>query len=353
MKKTIKIGFIGFWKNFKPETSIFYKILSKKYDIEISEEPDYLFCSVLGTPYEYCKYNAIRIMVSLENYIPDFNLIDYGASSYPLTLQDRHFHAPCSLDEKYLMLGSINRNFEKKFLRNKEFFANFICSHESENNIRGDFFKKLCEYKRVESAGTYLNNMPNGEVVNRAGKKEFQSKCKFTLCFESTKHEGFITEKIADAFLANTIPVYYGSSDVGEIFNKKAFIDVSDYATFDDAINKIIELDNDDEKYLEMLRQPILVNLNYFNDVYKNLENFLKNIFDQPIEQAYRRSRVYSPLFYNNYLVKLIKGIDVNNNTSKRKLKKKKFISDLKYMKQEKGEFFAFLYWVKHLGGKI
>ena len=220
MKKTVKIGFIGFWPNFKPETSIFYEILSKKYDIEISEEPDYLFCSVFGTPYEYCKYNAIRIMISFENYIPDFNLIDYGVSSYPLTLQDRHFSAPCFIDKKYLELGSVNRNFDNKFLKNKKYFANFIFSHESENNIRGDFFKKLCDYKRVESIGTYLNNMPHGEVINMAGKKFFQSKCKFTLCFESTKQEGFITEKIIDAFLADTIPIYYGSSDVGEIFNK-------------------------------------------------------------------------------------------------------------------------------------
>ena len=50
--------------------------------------------------------------------------------------------------------------YTKEFVQNKQLFANFISSHESEFNIRGDFFKKLNEYRRVESAGTYLNNMP-------------------------------------------------------------------------------------------------------------------------------------------------------------------------------------------------
>ena len=133
-------------------------------------------------------------------------------------------------------------------------------------------------------------------------KTEFQRKCKFTLCFESTKHEGFITEKITDAFYADTIPVYYGSSNVTEIFNKEAFINCSDYDSFDDVIAKIIELDNDDEKYLEMLRQPILVDPQYPQKLADGLEQFVLHIFEQPLEQAYRRSRVYIPQHYNDYL---------------------------------------------------
>ena len=110
--------------------------------------------------------------------------------------------------------------YTKEFVQNKQLFANFISSHESEFNIRGDFFKKLNEYRRVESAGTYLNNMPNGEVVNwlDGSKTALQRKCKFTLCFESTNHYGFVTEKIMDAFYSDTIPVYYGSPTVAEIF---------------------------------------------------------------------------------------------------------------------------------------
>ena len=100
-----------------------------------------------------------------------------------------------------------NRETAEALLKQKEYFANFIAGHESEFNIRGDFFKKLCGYKRVESPGSYLNNMPDGKVVSfeNESKVDFQRKCKFTLCFESTNHYGFVTEKIMDAFYADTV----------------------------------------------------------------------------------------------------------------------------------------------------
>lgn len=137
-------------------------------------------------------------------------------------------------------------------------------------------------------------------------KTEFQRKCKFTLCFESTLHYGFVTEKIMDAFYADTIPVYYGSPTVTDIFNKDAFINCTDYPSFDAVIEKIKELDQDDEKYLQMLRQPILVNPDYPRELEDALGKFICSIFDQPLEKAYRRSRVYLPKRCNDYLTRAV-----------------------------------------------
>ena len=173
-------------------------------------------------------------------------------------------------------------------------FANFCVSHDSENNIRGNFFKKLCEYKQVDSIGTYLNNTGAKVSFTDGSKAKYQRTCKFSLCFESTSHAGFNTEKLLDAFWADTIPVYYGDPHIGEIYNKRAFIDVSDYSSFDEAIARIIELDNDDEAYLEMLNQPVFNDPMYPEKLIQGCEEFLKNIFDQLPEAAYRRSRVYA-----------------------------------------------------------
>lgn len=146
--------------------------------------------------------------------------------------------------------------------------------------------------------------MPNSQTVSflDSSKTEFQRKCKFTLCFESTKHEGFVTEKITDAFFSDTIPVYYGSSTVTDIFNHKAFINCSDYDSFDDVIDKIIELDNDDSKYLEMLRQPVFVDPEFASKTTDAIEDFIIAIFEQPLEKAYRRSRVYSAKIHDDFL---------------------------------------------------
>lgn len=311
---TIKLNYAGVGEDFNKEQNLIYDILKiNGYDVQIVEDPDYLICDFSGgNRYEYCGTPQVRIMYSGENYIPDFNLIDYAISPYPVTFGDRSFYLPACVWPRnhWTALAQKDRNYDKSILDEKKYFANFIASHESEFNIRGDFFKKLCEYKRVESAGSYLNNMPNGETVNwlDGTKEALQKKCKFTLCFESTLNYGFVTEKIMDAFYTDTIPVYYGSPTVTEIFNKDAFINVADFDSVDDAIARIIELDQDDDKYLAMLRQPILVDPEYPDRLETELNRFICHIFDQPLEKAYRRSRVYSPKYCDDYLARSVDG---------------------------------------------
>lgn len=308
-RKTIRINFVGLSirNEFNPNDNSILDILKKHYDVQVCDDPDYIFCGVLYPGYfnqglydQYIlSYPKIRIMLDGENLIPDYNLVDYSVCQYPIEYLDRNCYFPCGIEAFtnrrtfFRELQDKNRNYPDEILNSKEYFASFIASHDSEYNIRGDFFKALNERKRVESIGSYLNNMPNGETVDwlDGSKLRFQKKCKFSLCFESTKHEGFITEKIVEAFYADTVPIYYGSSNIKEIFNPKAFIDISDYPDFDSAIERILEIENNDDLYLEMLRQPIFNDAQYPQQKYDELEQFLCHIFDQPLEDAYRRSR--------------------------------------------------------------
>jgi len=313
MMKTVKLNYIGVGSYFDKEQNLIYDILKNNgYDVQIVDDPDYLICDAFTEdPYEYCGHPQVRIMYSGENYIPDFNLIDYAISPYPITFGDRHFHLPACVWPRSHWLDLARRDrsqYTMEFVKEKTLFANFITSHESEGNIRGDFFKQLCCYKRVESPGTYLNNMPNGETVDwlNDSKTKFQRKCKFTLCFESTNHYGFVTEKLMDAFYADTVPVYFGSSTAADIFNKDAFINVADYDSFEEAIERIKELDQDDEAYLSMLRQPVFVDSGYPKRLEEDLKAYICHIFDQPVEKAYRRSRVYRPKKIDEYLSRAV-----------------------------------------------
>ena len=139
---------MGFWQDFNPEINIVYKILKKHYKVEITDNPDYIICSVFpdrnGNYYPYCDYPQVRILYSGENYIPDFNLVDYAISSYPLSLFDRHFCFPVCLNNygnHFDELWHKQRVFTENDLRNKTVFANFIFSHESENSLRSEIFK--------------------------------------------------------------------------------------------------------------------------------------------------------------------------------------------------------------------
>lgn len=306
MKKEVRIKFIGFWETFKPKDSVFYKILEKFYTPVITDAPDYVICGCFEPFYNYLNEDKIRIMVCGENYIPDFNFIDYAICRYPITFLDRCFYEPGCLRPFPDCFDLQNHTiFTKKDLENKTHFCNFIASHESENCMRGDFFKALSHYKKIDSVGSYLNN--SGYVVNRhdGTKREFQKKCKFTLCFESTKNEGFFTEKLTDAFLANTIPIYFGSSTVKQIFNEKRFVDVSDFSSFDDVIKRIIEIDNNDELYLSIINEPVLLERNLVDKIYNEESEFIKHIFDQNLEAARRRSKVYTPKNIENFILNL------------------------------------------------
>ncbi len=49
-------------------------------------------------------------------------------------------------------------------------------------------------------------------------------------------------------------------TEITEYFNERAFINCYAYSTIDEVINKIIEIDNNDEEYLAMLEEPIFSN---------------------------------------------------------------------------------------------
>lgn len=310
--KTIKLNYCAMGYDFNPEQNLIYDLLKiQGFDVQISPEPDYLICNFSEeNHYAYCGKPQVRIMHSGENYIPDFNLIDYSICPYPISFGDRNFCLPPYVwpREHWQSLAKKDRSRAQaqKLLSQKQYFASFITSHESEFGIRGDFFKKLSRYKRVESPGSYLYNMDDGTTVrlHDESKTDFQRKCKFSLCFESTNHYGFVTEKITDAFYADTIPIYYGSTTAAEVFNRDAFINVADYDSFDDAIARIIQLDQDDEAYVRMLSQPILVDPEYPARLERELGEYVRHIFEQPLEKAYRRSRVYHPQMIDDFLAK-------------------------------------------------
>lgn len=324
--KTVKIKFVGKWEGIRPEDNTICAWLKKNgYDVQVCEDADYIICDIFGDPlYDYCNYPQIRILETGENYTPDFNVVDYAICRYPITFGDRSFYQPgCTVPGHYWhALAKKDRNYTQEFLQQKEFFANLITSHDSEYNYRSRFFEIMNAYKRVECPGTFLNNMPDGQTVNwqNDSKSQFQRKCKFTICLESTSHYGFITEKITDAFFSDTIPIYFGSENITEIFNKDAFINVADYESLDAVMEKVKELDQDDEKYLAMLRQPILTDPEYPARLDAELEKFILHIFEQPYEQAYRRSRVYYPKQHDDFLAKAIEptwGYKLKQNLKK------------------------------------
>lgn len=182
----------------------------------------------------------------------------------------------------------INQLVKKKERPNeKKKFCAFICSHHTFD--RKVFFEELSKYKRVDSyAGSSKNtDFPPKKKIDveadyfaydyHALNQEVFSDYKFVICFENIFGiADYITEKLPNAMLGNSIGIYRGASNIGEFFNTQSFINYDDYGSDEVVIEKIIELDNDDAKYQAMLNEPFFKD----NVVPERLKNAKKDLMD-------------------------------------------------------------------------
>lgn len=60
-------------------------------------------------------------------------------------------------------------------------------------------------------------------------KVEALSRAKFNFCAENSIFPGYVTEKIFDAFIAGTVPVYFGAPDIRDFVPESSFIDGDDF----------------------------------------------------------------------------------------------------------------------------
>ncbi|MBQ1178177.1 MAG: glycosyltransferase [Bacteroidaceae bacterium] len=289
MKKHIRIKFVDFWDDFIPENNLFYQILAERYDVELSDEPEYLFYSVFGE--EYLRYDCIKIFYTGENQCPDFNLCDYALGFEHLALGDRYFRLPICYLNRYQKDFRLMQEKHLKPIPEKTGFCSFVYSNDRASEVREKFFNQLSDYKTISSGGRYKNNI-GGPV---ADKLIFEQGHKFSFSFENSSYPGYCTEKLIQSFAAQTIPIYWGDPTVSETFNEEAFINCNKYNSWSEVVEEIKRIDNDPGRYARMLATPALKEPERDGIEAKlgHLAAFLYHIIEQPSDKAIRYNRVY------------------------------------------------------------
>lgn len=97
---------------------------------------------------------------------------------------------------------------------------------------------------------------------------------RFMLLMEDANIPGFITERIIDGFLSGTVPIYYGTTQIFDIFNPKAFI-YYDINNPQEALERIRFLEENPQAYQEMLNEPILADSERTIEKYFSFEDSL------------------------------------------------------------------------------
>ncbi len=303
-RKVIKINFCGCGNEFKASNNLILNILKKHYTVKISDNPDFVICGIGGNHFEYMKYNCVRILLMTENFSPDFTVFDYCIGFDYLNFGDRYFRLPFAFQSKsgepWIPQIVTEQEAYGYLSEDKKHFCNFIYRHPSSHGVREKIFDKISEYKEITSAGNFRNNI-SGKTENysnkggalrigRDEKLEYLRSSKFTIACESVVYPGFETEKIVDAFMMHSIPVYYGAETITETFNRKAFINVAETG-LDGMLDLVKELDSNDKKYVSMLTECPLNDRMSVCKMYGELEEFLINIFSS--EPVLRRPQHY------------------------------------------------------------
>jgi hypothetical protein len=274
MKRKIKIDFSDFWGEFDKTNNYFYNLLKEEFDVEISNNPDFLFFSLFG--HNHQRYNCKKIFYTGENIAPPLGYCHYSFS-FDYLDDPRNYRLPhYLLYDGYYELA-LEKKIDESFAKRK--FCNFVVSN-GDCQQRNKFFTELSKYKKVDSGGRFANNI--GYAI--PDKRKFQSEYKFSIAFENNayrpQHLGYTTEKIMEPMTVNSIPLYWGNPDIGKEFNTESFVNFYDFASEDDMIDYIIELDKDDDRYLKMLNKPWFEEYNIpENNKIENIKSFLYKIF--------------------------------------------------------------------------
>lgn len=120
------------------------------------------------------------------------------------------------------------------------------------------YYGGRCRGNRIKAKTTLVDE----ELVSKKWLENHKllRKYRFALVLEKTKEDGYITEKIVNAFLAGCVPIYYGTEEIFEIFNPQAFI-YYDIEAPQTALDHIAYLEQNETAYMDMLKnQPILKN---------------------------------------------------------------------------------------------
>lgn len=289
--KKIKLWFIHFWGLFDIQNNLFTYALSQKYDLEITpDDPDIVISGNFTERYQ----NAKMVYFSGEPFY-NIGVNDYALTSFYID-EPNFYRLPLFLlyaydYYKYKFTSSYDEILYKKIyldlsiLDYKEKFCSYVARGSGHPEcIRTSFFNELSEYKKVDAMGDHLNNSPHipgesGTIFGSINKCNFLKPYKFSMAFENSSNYngkiGYTTEKIYEPMMAFSIPIYWGNSEIHKDFNTNSFINWHDYGSNQKVIERIIEIDNDDDLYMDYMKEK------YSNSDELFKIDYLINIFEE------------------------------------------------------------------------
>jgi len=280
--KKIKLGFTDTHDHL---AAFFNHVLGMRFKVELdNENPDFLIFGDRNFGNDNMTFDrekVTKIFYTGENQRHGAYDCDY-AITFDHDYNPYHFRMPLYVIYLWALKHVHKTDYDKNsILKNnikpKKDFCSFVVKNGNPKE-RNKFFDMLSEYKKIDSGGPHKKNIKE-ELDGEVAKINFLSSRKFNLCFESYSHPGYVTEKILHAFLAGTVPIYWGSETIEADFNPKAFINAHNFKSFEDLVEYVKYVDQNDEMYEMIVNQPKFTSgvLPYYM-LYNNFLNWFESI---------------------------------------------------------------------------
>ena len=280
------------------EFPILHKFITTRFPVTVVpmehfQEADILIADTFSDKLE--RFNGVRVLATGENHHVDLNRFDY-CLTHDYREDDRCYRYPYWL--MYLLLRPELRSYmmgERPLVtpdelqeRQTEFCA-FVCRNPK-GKARNAFVRALSARRKVNCAGPFMNNVGFLLPKGYEAKREYQRKHCFSMAYENEAYPGYQTEKIVDAFLSSSIPIYWGNTRVSEEFNPAAFVHARDFRNRNELVEYVLKLADDPVRRAEMINQPLMRDMDIFTKTDHELENFFARIFERGAG-AIRRTR--------------------------------------------------------------
>ena len=259
----IKISFEGFWNGFTPRNISFFSYLLDNEFIQIDKaNPEII---IYGDDYKKIKKNSIpRLLFTVEN--RPFNDWDFKYTMSFRRKRKNNFFFLNSFYYPYFqdyVTDKTSKELSALQNNNKNEYINFVYSSRN-GHLRNQYFNFLnLNNIKVHSLGLWMNNKKNIEhpkLTKEQNKLNNISQYKYTIAFENSYNHEYISEKIWEPLIVNSIPIYHGGESVFKIFNKRKIIYVKNKYDFNKSLNQMKEIDINQNLYEDFLNENIFIN---------------------------------------------------------------------------------------------
>lgn len=136
-------------------------------------------------------------------------------------------------------------------------FCNFIYSNGT-CAIRNAFFEMLNARKPVDSLGKVMHNFSDPRLAKRLSPEAFSSKrdvladYRFTIAFENSELPGYTTEKMIDAWLAGSVPIYWGDPAFTRDFPPESCLSLYQAGSLHTLVEQVLEAEHEPARYAQL-----------------------------------------------------------------------------------------------------